>query len=101
MLMPSINPGNASATCRLVYAPPDAPVLIAGGLVYAVGMFGVTVFCNVPLNNALAAVDPAAAEAASTWARYLKEWTLWNHVRTVTSTVAAILFTVALGLRPA
>ena len=38
---------------------------------------------HVPLNNALAAADPASHEAASLWARYLTDWTLWNHLRTV------------------
>ena len=36
--------------------------MIAGGLLYVVGMFVVTMVFNVPLNNALAAVDPASPE---------------------------------------
>jgi uncharacterized membrane protein len=52
---------------------------------------------NVPLNNALAAADPASPEAASLWARYLTDWTLWNHVRTVASTAACALFIAALA----
>jgi uncharacterized membrane protein len=31
----------------------------------------------------------ASSEAASYWPVYVKEWLLWNHVRTVTSLLAA------------
>jgi uncharacterized membrane protein len=71
-------------------------MVAAAGLIYFLGMFGVTMFYNVPLNNALAAADPATADGVAMWGRYLKEWTVWNHVRTVTSLVASILFIVAL-----
>ena len=67
---------------------PGSAALLAAGALYFVGMFLCTVAFNVPLNNALAAVDPASAEAATLWSRYLRDWTLWNHVRTVASTVA-------------
>jgi len=73
-----------------------AKFALAASLVYLVGCFGVTMACNVPLNDALAAVTPGTPEAASLWARYLKDWTLWNHVRTAAPLVSAILFTVAL-----
>lgn len=36
-------------------------------------------------------------EAAASWTRYLEEWMRWNTVRTVASTVAAILFTARLA----
>lgn len=73
-----------------------ATAMAIGGVIYVVGMFGCTLFLNVPLNNALDAVQPAGAEAASVWARYLKDWTLWNHARTVASAVASGLFILAL-----
>jgi uncharacterized membrane protein len=78
---------------------PAAAAIIAGGLIYVVGMFVVTAVFNVPLNNALAAVDPASAEAAGVWARYLNDWTLWNHVRTISSIVASALFIAAIVAR--
>jgi uncharacterized membrane protein len=71
---------------------PGTTAMAAGGILYVLGMFVCTVIFNVPLNNALAAVDPASAEAASLWARYLTDWTWWNHVRTISSTVACALF---------
>jgi uncharacterized membrane protein len=54
--------------------------LLVGAIVYVLGMFVCTIIFNVPLNNALAAVDPASSEGATVWARYLSEWTSWNHV---------------------
>ena len=49
----------------------------------------------MPRNNALAAADATAPETAELWARYLREWTAWNHVRTVTGLAAAALMTAA------
>lgn len=73
--------------------------MAAGGVLYVLGMFVVTMIFNVPLNDALAAVDPASAEATKIWARYLNDWTLWNHVRTISSTAACVLFMAAIAAR--
>ena len=81
------------------WSAPGAPAMLAGGLVYVLGMFVVTMALNVPLNDALAAAGPASAEAASVWAGYLKDWTLWNHVRTLASLAASALFIGALAAR--
>jgi len=70
-------------------------VLIAS-LIYLIACFGSTMVFNVPLNDALAAVQPDSAEAAQLWQRYLTEWTNWNHVRTVAPALSMILFTLAL-----
>jgi uncharacterized membrane protein len=78
---------------------PGALAMLAGGLIYVIGMFVVTMYFNVPLNDALAAVDPASAGDTPVWARYLKEWNLWNHVRTVASLVGTVLFIYALRVR--
>jgi uncharacterized membrane protein len=69
---------------------------IIASLIYLIGCIGVTMVFNVPLNDALAAVQPGTAEAANLWARYLSEWTFWNHVRTVAPLVSAALFVAAL-----
>ena len=78
---------------------PGSAAILAGGAIYVIGMFVCTMALNVPLNNKLASVDPAGAEAADVWARYLRDWTLWNHVRTVASTVAMVLFIHAIASR--
>ena len=69
---------------------------LAGSLLYLVGIILVTMVFNVPLNNALAAVDPASAEGAALWTRYLSEWVMWNTVRTVTALAAMVAFILAL-----
>ena len=56
----------------------------------------VTIACNVPLNDALAAVDTSGADAGHVWTTYLRSWTAWNHVRTIAALVAAGSFTIAL-----
>ncbi len=81
------------------WGEPGATAMLAGGALYVLGMFIVTMIFNVPLNNALAAADPASSEAAPLWARYLADWTMWNHVRTVSSTVAGALFIAAIAAR--
>jgi uncharacterized membrane protein len=76
-----------------------ATAMLAGGVIYVLGMFIVTMIFNVPLNDALAAVQPSSSGAASVWARYLSDWTMWNHVRTIASTAACALFIAAIAAR--
>jgi len=66
--------------------------MIAGGLIYVAGMFLCTVFLNVPLNNTLAEVGRASTDVATAWGRYLREWTMWNHLRALSSTAAFALY---------
>jgi len=88
-----------AVTALLRWGEPGAMAMAAGGALYVLGMFVVTMIFNVPLNDALAAADPASHETASLWARYLTDWTLWNHVRTVSSTAACALFIAAIAAR--
>lgn len=78
---------------------PAGMAMLAAGILYVAGMFVSTIVFNVPLNNALAAVDPSSADAAAVWTRYLKDWTFWNHLRTIASAAASILFVVAIVAR--
>ena len=71
---------------------PGKITLIASA-VYVVGCVGVTMFCNMPLNNALAAAQIGTPEATSLWSRYFSDWTMWNHVRTAASVLSSISFT--------
>ena len=80
---------------------PETPYTVAGAALYLVGCFGVTAARNVPLNNALVALDPADPASAGTWGGYLATWTAWNHVRTVAALAAAAAFTLALLVRAA
>ena len=47
-----------------------------------------TALVNVPMNEALAAIDPAGVDAAALWSNYSARWTFWNTVRTLTTTAA-------------
>ena len=73
-----------------------APWVLAGAVVYLLGTIVVTIAGNVPLNERLAAADPAEPAAAEEWSRYVSRWTAWNHLRGVTSLAAAALLTIAL-----
>ena len=70
-------------------------LVIAGSLTYLIGMFGVTMFGNVPMNEKLAQMMPEALEACEYWHYYLKVWTRWNHLRTASSFVAGGLYLLA------
>jgi uncharacterized membrane protein len=69
--------------------------LLSASLLYLIGTIGVTIGFNVPLNEALALAEPASSEGATLWAKYLTNWTFWNHVRTIAALAAAALFTIA------
>ena len=79
----------------------SAVYLLVGSLLYLIGVVLVTIAFNVPLNDALAKVKPESIEGANLWARYLKDWTFWNHIRTLAALVAAVLLTFALCDRAA
>ncbi len=64
---------------------------MAGAAVYLVGTIGVTMVLNVPLNNQLAVMDVNAAASADAWLAYVRDWTLWNHIRTIAALVAALI----------
>jgi uncharacterized membrane protein len=66
-----------------------------GSVLYVIGTFGVTMVANVPMNNALDAVDPASTEGASYWRTYLRRWTAWNHLRALLGTAASVLLILA------
>lgn len=75
---------------------PSVAYLLLGSLLYLVGTIGVTIVFNVPLNDALAKVDPSSPNSMNLWATYLANWTFWNHIRTAAALAAAALLTMAL-----
>jgi uncharacterized membrane protein len=76
------------------------PWAVAAALLYAIGSFGVTMAFNVPRNNRLAALPAESPQAAAYWPQYVREWLLWNHVRTAASLAASACSAVALSSLP-
>lgn len=97
-LLTTLSAASLVALGAMRWGQPGSSLMIAGGAIYVLGMFGVTMIFNVPLNDALAAVEPASSEAAALWSRYLTDWTMWNHIRTVASIIATGMFIAALTL---
>lgn len=85
----------------LKYSSPATPVfwlILAAACLYIIGAFGVTIFGNIPLNNALDKfkLDGASAETISQQrAAFEAKWNSLNTVRTVASVVSFILMIVA------
>ena len=73
--------------------------IMVASVLYVVGCAVVTMGWNVPLNNALAGVVEGSTEALPLWTRYLKDWTFWNHVRTVASGASCAFYIAALVSR--
>lgn len=79
-----------------VYGGPARFYLIAGGLLFLGGVILVTMIVNVPMNNALEALQPGRDDAARLWSSiYLVDWVRWNHVRTLSSIGALGCFVMA------
>jgi uncharacterized membrane protein len=69
-------------------------MLIAAACLYLVGVQAPTIAVNVPLNNALQRLDPAAMdETATRRARdaFEPRWNRWNALRTVCAVAASAL----------
>jgi uncharacterized membrane protein len=75
---------------------PSTAFFLAGATLYLLGTFLVTAFGNVPLNDQLAGVTATDPGAREIWEHYLDRWTMWNHVRTISSIAAALLYTLGL-----
>lgn len=74
---------------------PGSAYLLAGAAAYLLGVFGMTVVFNVPRNNALDAVDAGTSKGVEVWAKYLRQWTLGNHLRAITGIGSAALLIIA------
>ena len=87
----------------LTLAEPSMPgarwSLGASGL-YILGMFGVTLVGNVPLNNRLESADAHTPAGAELWAHDQARWTIWNHLRTIACTMSLVLLILAIDARP-
>ncbi|MBB3355355.1 putative membrane protein [Rhizobium sp. BK049] len=71
-------------------------LMLAGAAIYVFASFLSTIIFNVPMNDALEKVSGSGAEAVALWTSYVRDWTWWNHVRTVVSLLASAAFVRAL-----
>ncbi|MFN3262145.1 MAG: DUF1772 domain-containing protein [Pikeienuella sp.] len=71
---------------------PAGTLIGAAALVYLVGVFGVTVAFNVPMNQALAGMELSSEATRDYWLQiYVPRWTFWNSVRTAAAALSAAL----------
>ncbi len=69
--------------------------LILASLVYLTSVFFVTMFGNVPMNDALARLDHDSLDARIYWEKYTRTWTLLNHARSFGSILTSGLYIIA------
>ena len=89
----------AAAAYAVIAGSVATPSIVAAASIHVLGTIVVTIVANVPLNNALARLDPVAGDAVWRWARYRRQWLAWNHIRAGSGIVAAGLFAYALVAR--
>nr|WP_294875696.1 anthrone oxygenase family protein [uncultured Pedobacter sp.] len=73
-------------------------LLVAAALCYIIGTFGVTIFGNVPLNNALDAFNLKSATAEAMRLQrsgFEATWNSLNTIRAVAATIAIVLLIIA------
>jgi uncharacterized membrane protein len=80
----------------LAWSAPGAILSWIAAALYLFGTLGITMVFNVPLNDRLASAAPES-NLAQTWNHYLRDWTWWNHVRTIAALLAAALFAAAIA----
>ena len=77
-------------------------ILLAATLLYVIGTFGVTIFGNVPLNDALDALDLASLsdiERSEFRNSYETKWNRLHWIRTVFSVLAFIISLISLFIQ--
>ncbi|MFC4307514.1 DUF1772 domain-containing protein [Steroidobacter flavus] len=89
--------GTALLCLVLLIGRLNSPLVVAGALFYLAGSMGVTMVCNVPLNDKLEKVSPSATDLETQWHAYRRPWTRWNHVRVLACLLAAAAFVIEIS----
>ena len=71
--------------------------ILMGSLAYMCSIL-ITLILNVPLKDALAALDPAGHDAARFWNNFIEKWTNYNHLRSCATLAACACFSWSLLL---
>ena len=72
---------------------------LVAGVAMSVTSLLITIVCNVPRNDRLAAVDAAAPSSRPVWTDYVAGWTVWNTTRTLASTASVVAYVLAAASR--
>lgn len=75
------------------------PYLVTSLVIYAIGVFGITMSCNVPLNESVAAFDISTAteiQIKEMRLSFENPWNNWHLIRTIASIVSFIILTIPL-----
>ena len=80
----------------LYWQPITSWLLISASAIYIFGMFFVTIFGNVPLNNILMVQTNTESGLASYWQSYQDKWLTLNHIRTLSCIAACSLLSIAI-----
>lgn len=73
-------------------------LLLSAAIVYAVGVFGITMAGNVPLNDTIAAFNLEGASADAIAAQrnaFEAKWTMLNNIRTAAAMLCCVLTIIA------
>lgn len=71
-------------------------LVVSAGLLYIIGMFFVTAFGNVPLNNRLKESASSDVCLSQYWDEYKSHWTRLNHIRSLSCIASCTVLTIAL-----
>ncbi|MFC3201365.1 DUF1772 domain-containing protein [Alteromonas oceani] len=83
----------SSLVCLILLVGGQSEMTMFAGAIYLAGMLGVTALFNVPLNNQLE--QARENEIHEVWPHYLSRWQWFNHIRTVSAALSALLFVTA------
>ncbi len=91
----------ASALLYRSSVPRAAYLSLLAVFVYGGLAFLPTAIVNVPMNEALAMIETTdqRQDLMSIWTRYSEDWTFWNTLRSITTSIALVLAGIALVVR--
>lgn len=88
--------------CFLHYNQHTFIFLVIATLFYLIGVFGVTIFANIPLNNQLELFDISNSTEINVKQMrdaFEKPWNFWNNIRTIASLISILFVILACVLK--
>ena len=81
---------------------PEFWFILLAAILYLVGIFGVTAFGNVPLNNELEALDinqMTLSELTNFRSYFESNWNQYHHIRTISGMISFILLLISIFIK--